>query len=306
MLEEGELVHKSLKVLAVLSTLGILIVVLAGAVVTKTGSGDGCGANWPLCHGQLIPEDPTIETVIEYTHRLITMVVGILIFIFSIWTGLKFKQHKEVVGVAILSLFFLLLQSALGALTLYYDHSSMIMALHFGFSLVAFATVFLLMVYVFQLSKGQHLPVSQVSNKSKYFLLSLFVYSYIVVYLGAFVRHTGSGMGCQDWPLCNGKIIPPLSGITGVQFMHRVAALLLLVAFITWLIIVYKRFSNDRLMLYGSMSLSALVFIQIISGGVVVLTNMDIIASLLHAFIICWLFAVLSYLLLYSYRKHPK
>ncbi|UUZ84020.1 COX15/CtaA family protein [Paenibacillus sp. P26] len=50
------------------------------------------------------------------------------------------------------------------------------------------------------------------------------VYTYVVVYLGAFVRHTESLGGCIGWPLCNGEVIPDLHGATAIVFTHRVAA----------------------------------------------------------------------------------
>src|SRR5690625_1801937 len=96
-----------LKTLGVLATIGIFIVIIAGVIVTKTGSGDGCGPNWPLCHGKLFPDEPTFETVVEYTHRLVTGIVGLIVILFSILSALIYRRNKEVVAVAIAALFFL-------------------------------------------------------------------------------------------------------------------------------------------------------------------------------------------------------
>ena len=42
-----------------------LFVILWGAYVRATGSGAGCGEHWPVCNGEVIPRDPSIETIIE-------------------------------------------------------------------------------------------------------------------------------------------------------------------------------------------------------------------------------------------------
>ena len=41
---------------------------------------------------------------------------------------------------------------------------------------------------------------------------------------GAWVRVSGAGLGCPDWPLCEGVIIPELEGATAIEFGHRVYA----------------------------------------------------------------------------------
>ena len=47
-----------------------VFVVLWGAYVRASFSGDGCGDHWPLCHGVVLPNDPSTKTVIELTHRV--------------------------------------------------------------------------------------------------------------------------------------------------------------------------------------------------------------------------------------------
>ncbi len=72
-------------------TLGwTVLVILWGAFVRATGSGAGCGSHWPLCNGQVIPQDPTTETLIEITHRLTSgvamlLVLGLLIFAYRLY-----------------------------------------------------------------------------------------------------------------------------------------------------------------------------------------------------------------------------
>src|SRR5256885_10085669 len=49
--------------------------------------------------------------------------------------------------------------------------------------------------------------------------------TYLHIVLGAIVRITGSGMGCgEHWPLCNGRLIPPLDVPTLIEYGHRLAA----------------------------------------------------------------------------------
>jgi len=51
------------------------------------------------------------------------------------------------------------------------------------------------------------------------------IFTYLLIILGAIVRITGSGLGCgEHWPLCNGKLLPPLDLPTLIEYGHRLVA----------------------------------------------------------------------------------
>ena len=70
-------------------------VILWGAFVRASGSGDGCGQNWPSCHGRLIPESSYMQTWIEYIHRASSGLYGLFVLALVIWTYKWMGQKKE-------------------------------------------------------------------------------------------------------------------------------------------------------------------------------------------------------------------
>ncbi|MFP3422549.1 heme A synthase, partial [Bacillus sp. SIMBA_161] len=87
-------------------SVGMLLILLGGALVTKTDSGMGCGRNWPDCNGNLIPREITPEVLIEFSHRLVTGTVGILIVILAVWAWRKFGHVRETKFLAFMAVFF--------------------------------------------------------------------------------------------------------------------------------------------------------------------------------------------------------
>ncbi|MDP6945750.1 MAG: COX15/CtaA family protein [Myxococcota bacterium] len=93
----------------------LLAVILFGAWVRITGSGAGCGSHWPTCHGELIPRSPSIETMIEYTHRLTSGLCGFFALGLLGWAIKRFGAISKVTAGAVAVLLFVIAEGAIGA-----------------------------------------------------------------------------------------------------------------------------------------------------------------------------------------------
>lgn len=288
--------NKGLKWVSILTTLGMFLVLIMGALVTKTGSAEGCGNTWPLCHGKFAPLD-SLESLIEYNHRLVSGIVGILVTWQSVWAWRKLGHIRGVKFFAFFGFFLTFAQALLGAAAVVWGQSSAVLALHFGLSLTAFASVLLLTILVFESNIFPSASsLSPITGRLKLGIWFVTLYSYTVVYLGAYVRHTDSQFGCYTWPTCNGAWIPELTGAAGIQFIHRLAAFFFLIFMFALTTAIIRHYKHRKDLFFGSILALILTISQILSGGYVVLSGLQLFPALLHNMIISCLFGVLCYL----------
>jgi heme A synthase len=99
-----------------------IAVVLWGAFVRATGSGAGCGKHWPLCNGEMLPRSPSLNTIIEFTHRATSGIDLALVALLVFWAYRAFpRQHAVRLGAA-LSAVFLMSEALLGAALVLLEH----------------------------------------------------------------------------------------------------------------------------------------------------------------------------------------
>jgi heme a synthase len=90
-------------------------VVLWGAYVRASGSGAGCGSHWPLCNGEVVPVAPAIQTIIEFTHRMMSGVALVAVVALALWGRARFPRGHRARRMAFASLVFLIVEALLGA-----------------------------------------------------------------------------------------------------------------------------------------------------------------------------------------------
>lgn len=296
---------KSLKWFSVLTSIGMLFVLLGGALVTKTHAGQGCGRSWPLCNGEFVPSEITSELLIELTHRLVSGGVGIMVLILSIWSWKKIGHIREVKLLSLISFGFLVLQGLIGAAAVIWAQASFVLALHFGISLISFAAVLLLTLLIFEVDKKFEAEKLIIDHRMKFHIIGITIFSYIVVYSGALVRHTKSSLVCKDWPFCtNSDFSLPGNLYEWIQMGHRTVAGLIFLWVFMIMMIAIKHYKHQKIIYSGWIIAFILVLLQVSAGALIIFSRQNLYIALAHSLFIACFFGVMCYLLLLTSRSH--
>src|SRR5438105_3623667 len=112
--------------------------------------------------------------------------------------------------------------------------------------------------------------------------LATAVVTYALVVLGGVVRVSGSGLGCPDWPLCHGRLLPPLDLHAIIEYSHRTAAsltslLVVLTAVVAWIAWRHRR----DLVIPATLALGLLA-LQVVLGAITVQLELPPMIVLAH------------------------
>ncbi len=140
------------------------------------------------------------------------------------------------------------------------------------------------------------------------------VVTFGLITLGGLVRATESGLGCPDWPLCHGQIIPPFEYHVLIEYSHRLVASVVGALVVACAVVVWLRHRESqglkRLMAVAVVALA----VQVVLGGITVLTELPAPIVTAHLFAAETLFAMLVVALLVARpgtagpdggRRHP-
>jgi cytochrome c oxidase assembly protein subunit 15 len=93
-----------------------IAVILWGTLVRATGSGAGCGNHWPLCNGTVMQHSASVETLIEFTHRLTSGLSLFSVLGLLVWTYKGTARGHLARAAAVTSVGFTVVEAILGAL----------------------------------------------------------------------------------------------------------------------------------------------------------------------------------------------
>ena len=105
----------------------------------------------------------------------------------------------------------------------------------------------------------------------------------VIIFTGALVRLTGSGLGCSDWPRCNStKFVDVSTGHTLIEQANRLFTGVVSFSVIAAVLLAYFRTPRRKDLVLLAWGLVVGVLVQIVIGGIVVLTGLNPYANMAH------------------------
>ena len=169
-----------------------LFIILWGAWVRISHSGDGCGQSWPSCDGQyLLEAGEESKTWIEWIHRATSGLFGIAVLLMVITAFFKFSIKHPVFKISLYVLFFTISEALIGARLVLAGLTGsntslarvLTMNLHLLNSLLLTSSLFI----CWRLSKGKNYSLSNALfyfKTKSFFFISLIVF-FIIAFFGS-------------------------------------------------------------------------------------------------------------------------
>ncbi|MCS6861003.1 MAG: COX15/CtaA family protein [Abditibacteriales bacterium] len=222
---------------AVFTAAATVFLIVAGAAVTSTGSGDAV-PDWPLSYGTLLPE-MSGGVLFEHGHRMVAGFTALLITLLAVWLWRSsYPRWLKMLG---LFAFLCVIQQALlgglrvlvvsdpqvqsTAVTLFNAPHVAPVRIGFAVAHATLAQIVLCLAFAIALFTSRGFAVSTASEapptRAGLTASSLLIITttgttvllFIQLILGALMRHTQAGLIIPDFPLSFGKLIPPFGAL---------------------------------------------------------------------------------------------
>jgi len=207
-----------------------VLVILWGGFVRASGSGAGCGNHWPLCNGEVIPHSPTLNTLIEFSHRLTSGLAGALAIALVMWAFFSFGRKAPVFRASVAVLVFMMLEGAIGAGLVLFEYVAYNPSIARAYWMAAHLTNTFFLLAALTLAawwaSGGHLPRVRGNGRDGWMVLASLLG---LLVLGA----SGAVTALGDTLVIGGGLDPAdnaiVAALVGLRIYHPILACLMFV-----------------------------------------------------------------------------
>ena len=269
---------RALRRLATTSVVLTYLHLVFGGFVRISGSGMGCGTSWPRCNGSWIPpfDQPTV--LIEYTHRLLALLVGLSIA----WLTYAARQRRAEPGVggprgvlraSVTALGLVIAVALLGMVTVKLGNHPAATVAHWTLAMTLLAVVIAAAVRTGALG-GESARLQGGTPRAVRSLAVGAALAFLAVVLGGLVaKFPGASVACTTFPLC-GRATGVSRAAADLQLTHRIIAYLLFFHVIGVATAVSRRASEAEAVKLASRLAAGLVVAQLAIGAAMIMSGL--------------------------------
>ena len=273
--------------LAAATVVTTFLLVTIGVIVRATESGVAC-PTWPGCFpGQFLPGlDADYHVWLEWIHRTVAALIGFLILGMAALAIIDHRDRPSLVWPSVLAVALVGFQAYLGRETVRLGNSGESVTAHLA------AAMSLVGILVFLLVRARYPARMPGRGASQRFtLLAIFaaVAMFVLLLFGSNVTARNAGAIFLDWPLMNGGLFPfpadtpaDLAALFATHALHRYVAGVVLLILVAVAVAARRRSPRVRRLEAMANGILVLYLIQVVVGGLQVLTLLSGWSQTLH------------------------
>jgi len=258
--------------------------VIVGGIVRVSDSGLGCGPQgsgfhgWPFCNGDVVP-GLDLNSVIEYSHRALAGIVGILMLLLAVQSWRRYRQNRPLVRSTVAAFVLVVAQGLLGAATVEEGLEERYVAAHLGLAMLLLA----LLIYIWRVSASDTPPSEEPSSRGgglRPLAIASSAAIFCTIVAGGYMAGTqnygrpdyqlgdGAHHACgKEFPSCNGDFMPfGQARLVDIHLTHRAFMYIATLLVIALIVLALRRRPGDGVERMARL-MGGLLAIQILLGA---------------------------------------
>jgi len=217
----------------------VFVLIVWGGIVRLSGSGLSI-PEWPLAEGGRFIPPPQTRVMIEFTHRVLAMAVGLATLALAVAVYARRRYRAALGKTMAIALVVLAIQIVMGGRVVLEELGVERVVAHLLLAFLFFAIMLRMTLGAQDVAReeaGTAAAANGAPPEQDRRIKGLRAMSHSVAGLvflqsglGAWVSSSGASLACPDFPTCHGTLFPRMVGLVGIHYAHRLGAYVIFLA----------------------------------------------------------------------------